>query len=105
MSARALAPALLTSLLALAPLRARADSDVLVPEVPAVMQAPFRLVLNHADRGEIIVTLKDGDVLVRHEDLEAAGMAPIEGKDELIGGQRYLSLRSVSPPLRYTIDE
>jgi outer membrane usher protein len=102
MKTRALFAALI---FALAPALARADADVLEPEVAPVMQAPFRLVLNHSDRGEIIVVLKGGDVFVKREDLLAAGLAPLGGSDEQLLGERLLSLRSVSPPLHYEIDE
>src|SRR4051812_33264094 len=102
MKAHALVAALMV---AYAPTLARADADVLQPEVPATLQAPFRLVLNHADRGEIIIVLKDGDVFVKREDLLAAGLLPLAGTDVDIYGQRLLSMRSVSPPLHYEIDE
>ena len=106
MCARALLLAVMFCLVALAPPpRVQAQPDVLEPELQAQLQAPFHLVLNQVDHGEIVAIVQDGDILVRRQDLLAAGLAPLEGRDVTIRDQRYLSLRSVAPPLHYVIDE
>ncbi len=85
--------------------RPRVAEIALEPELPFAMEAPFTLWVNGVDKGEIIVVLKDDDVLVRHQDLQAAGIKKLSGRDEQLFGSRLLSLKSVSPPLTYELDE
>ncbi len=75
------------------------------PELPSAFEAPFSLTVNDVPKGEIFVVLAAGDVFVRRDDLLAAGVAALDGRDEAVLGQRLLSLKSVAPPLRYTLDE
>jgi outer membrane usher protein len=86
-------------------MRARADATALESEVPSELHAPFTLVVNHVTKGEMILVLKDGDVLVQRRDLAATGLVVPAGRDVKIDGQPMLSLKSVSPPLRYELDE
>jgi outer membrane usher protein len=80
-------------------------AQALTPQLPMEMQAPFTLFLNHVEKGGIVVLLKDGDVFVRREDLIEVGLKPLGGDDVSAAGKMWLSLRSVSPPLQYTLDE
>jgi outer membrane usher protein len=85
--------------------RARADADVINPELPDEMQAPFTLIVNHAKHGEINVLLRGGKVFVRRADLIEAGVRVPEGTLVQAGGEAFLALDSVTPPLSYVLDE
>ncbi|MFI5309277.1 MAG: fimbria/pilus outer membrane usher protein, partial [Polyangiales bacterium] len=102
MRARGLLIATLASLCASS---VHADADELEPAAPTEVQAPFKLVVNYAEHGEIIVVLKDGEVLVKREDLAEAGLSVPQGREVEVAGQKLLSLASVSPPLRFELDE
>jgi len=45
------------------------------------------LSINLSDRGEILVILRDGDVLARISDLEQAGLDALAGQREVFGGE------------------
>jgi outer membrane usher protein len=94
-----------TVLVAIAPTPARADANSLEAEVPSELHAPFTLVVNHVRKGDIIIVLKDGDIFVQRSDLESVGIALPPGRVIAIAGQPMVSLKSVSPPLRYELDE
>ena len=88
----------------LAPLIVMPENS-LEPELPFAMEAPFSLIVNQVTKDDITVVLKGDDVFVRRQDLIAAGIAPLKGRNEELFGRTYLSLKSVSPPLRYELDE
>jgi len=73
--------------------------------MPGAMQAPFSVFVNEEPFGLLVLVLTEKDIFVAHEDLEACGIAPLKGVDEVHYGRNLLSLSSVSPPLRFTLDE
>jgi outer membrane usher protein len=80
-----------------------------LPPWPAAAQegqpAVLSLIVNHVERGDIIVLLKPGDVLVRVEDLEQAGLRGVGGPQETVGGATYVSVASLAPGLTFDLDE
>jgi outer membrane usher protein len=71
------------------------------PSQPAILD----LVLNHRHTGEVNVLLRDGDVLVSVEDLDAAGVVAFAGRTDQAFGKKAVSLRSLAPAVTYTVDE
>ncbi len=69
------------------------------------MQAPFSVFVNEEPFGLLVLVLTDKDIFVAHEDLEACGIAPLKGRDEVHYGRSLVSLSSVSPPLSFSLDE
>ena len=76
----------------------------------------FPLVVNDVPRGEVPIVLRDGDVLMRSADLEAASLtgamwerlrivSQLAGTFDTIGGSPVVSLRSLAPLIEYTVDE
>jgi outer membrane usher protein len=78
---------------------------VLEPEASEVLQAAFALVVNHVEHGLILAVLAGDDIWVNREDLALAGLSSLGGRDEMYDGAPWLSLKSVSPPLRFELDE
>jgi outer membrane usher protein len=83
----------------------KAAAEVFEPELPFAMQAPFDLFVNEVHKGQIIIALAEDDVLIRPQDLSAAGISPLEGRTQVMFEEHYLSLKSVSPPLSYVLDD
>ncbi len=81
--------------------------------VRAAAPAPAILsfTVNGAVRGDIYVYLdeetapKPRDVYVRSDDLRAASLGEVMGARRLFEGVEYVSLRSMSPPARFALDE
>ena len=82
----------------------RAD-DESPAAAPSGFEAPFQLVVNSVSKGDVNVVLVEDDVLIAVEDLTAAGVAVRGGKIVDHDGRPLISLRSLSPPLRYEVDE
>jgi outer membrane usher protein len=91
-----LIPVVLWSLLGLSPVRGMA--------APA-QRAIFGLTVNLMDKGEVLVVLREGDVLARISDLEQAGLQGMAGQREVFGGESYVSLTSLAPTITYELDE
>src|SRR5262249_26835956 len=68
-------------------------------------RAILRLTVNHVDRGDVIVILKAGDVLVRVDDLEQAGLRAFDGTRTLVKDALHVSLRSLAPAVTFDLDE
>lgn len=81
--------------------------------VRAAAPAPAILsfTVNGAVRGDIYVYLDEEtaatprDVYVRSDDLRAANLGEVMGARHLFEGVEYVSLRSMSPPARFSLDE
>lgn len=69
------------------------------------VKAILRLTVNDVDRGEVVALVRDRDVLVRIVDLERAGLRGLAGRREAVGGELYTSLASLSPTVRFELDE
>jgi outer membrane usher protein len=103
---RAGSAALITLLLAtLCATRAHADADIIEPEAPTVVRAPFTLIVNHAEKGEMTILIKDDEVFVRRADLVEAGITVPPAHEVEIDGEQVLSLKALCPPLSYELNE
>jgi outer membrane usher protein len=71
----------------------------------ADQRAIFELTVNELKKGEVMVLLRESDVLVRVRDLEAAGLKSFRGRRENIGGNEYLLLSSLAPQIIFKVDE
>ena len=68
-------------------------------------RALLSLSINSEDRGEVPVLLRDEEVYVRVEDLEAARLAVPLGRRIEVAGDRYVLLSSLAPEITGTFDE
>jgi outer membrane usher protein len=91
-----LIPVILWSLLALSPVRGWAAQ---------AQRAIFGLSVNLIEKGEILLILREGDVLARIADLEQAGLHGLTGTQEIFGGEPYVLLSSLVPTITYELDE
>jgi len=77
--------------------------------VPAVAQDQQRaildLVVNQVPKGEALVIIQPGDILVRRADLEQAGLHGFSGRQKVVDGESYVSLQSLVPAVSYKFDE
>jgi outer membrane usher protein len=79
---------------ALASAKAAADTQrALVP-----------LIVNETDKGTLLAFLSDDDVLLRVQDLEAAGLNGFAGRRELLDGDEFVSLASLRTDAKYVLD-
>lgn len=92
---------------ALTPAVAQGQPSAAPSTVTAAEPAPaiLSLSLNGAARGEVYVYLDGDDVLVRTDDLRAAGLGALLGRRRLLDGDEYVSLASMDPPVRARLDE
>jgi outer membrane usher protein len=80
--------------------------EQIMPEVPDVLLAPFTLTVNEVVKGETIIALANGEVFVQPAELEAAGLVRVPaGQQRDFQGLRFVSLKSISPPLSFELDE
>jgi hypothetical protein len=68
-------------------------------------RAILALSVNLIDKGDMLVMLREGDVLARVSDLEQAGLHGLAGHHEIVGGDPYVSLASLAPMITYELDE
>ncbi len=71
----------------------------------ADQRAILELAINEVKKGEVVVFLRDSDVLVRVKDLEAAGLKSLAGAREYIRGDDYVPLNSLAPQVSFKLDE
>ena len=71
----------------------------------ADQRALLELSINEVKKGEVVVFLRELDVLVRVKDLEAAGLKSFAGQRENISGDDYVLLHSLAPEVRFKLDE
>jgi outer membrane usher protein len=68
-------------------------------------RAFLRVQVNGVEHGDVLVLLRDGDVLCRPGDLQASGLRDLGGAREERNGEVWLSLRSLAPGVRFRVDE
>ena len=67
-------------------------------------RVPLKVVVNEEEKGEFFLLLEDdGDVQLPSEDLRSLGLVKLPADAAAVEG--YVSLNSLAPKLRYTIDE
>jgi outer membrane usher protein len=67
--------------------------------------AVLALRVNELPKGDVIALLRGRDVLLDVADLQAVGVIGFAGDRETIGGRLHVSLLSLSPDIRFTLDE
>ena len=77
------------------------------PQIAAAadQRALLELKLNGVTNGEVGVLLRGADVLIPLKDLQAAGLKDIEGRQETVLGETYVSLSSLAPQLLFKVDD
>ena len=75
------------------------------PALAGEQEAQLDLLVNGVRRDATRVLIRGDDLLVRVADLAGSGLAGFAGLREQIGGQEWVSLRSLAPELRYVLDE
>src|SRR4030095_1497880 len=71
----------------------------------ADQRAILELTINEIKKAEVVVFLREPDVLVRVKDLEAAGIKSFAGRRENIFGDDYVLLSSLAPQVNFKLDE
>jgi len=71
----------------------------------ADQRAILELRVNEVKKGEVAVVLRDGDVLVKLKDLQAAGLRAHAGQQESLQDEPYVLLSSLAPQVSFKIDE
>lgn len=66
---------------------------------------PLKVLLNGEDIGELFIVLApDGDILIKRDDLKKTTLKEGLGKDIIISGDAYVSLKTI-PDITYSINE
>jgi outer membrane usher protein len=63
------------------------------------------LVVNAAERGEVLTVVRSADVLAEVAALERAGLRNFHGRRESLDGRVFVSLASLSPGIRYELND
>ena len=68
-------------------------------------RALLSMTINQVDKGEVLVVLREADVLVGVRALEKLGVHAVTGKRESIAGETFVSLASLAPGITFELDE
>ena len=68
-------------------------------------RAVLELIVNRVPSGESLVVLRDHDALVPVETLQKAGLRDFDGRRETLGGQEFVSLKSLAPGVAFSFDD
>jgi outer membrane usher protein len=71
----------------------------------ADQRAILELSINEVEKGEVVVFLRESDVLVRVKDLETAGLKSFAGRRENISGDDYVLLNSLAPQVSFKLND
>jgi len=88
-------PALCALLVLLSASKATAQSQRAVLEV----------LVNQVSAGESLVVLRGSDALISVQALKDAGLQGFDGEREPIGAQEFVSLNSLAPGIKFSVDE
>jgi outer membrane usher protein len=61
--------------------------------------------LNEVHHGDVVVVIRDRDLLIHVDALHAAGVVDVHGRVEKISGKRFVSLSSITPKLDFSFNE
>jgi outer membrane usher protein len=64
----------------------------------------LQLRVNQVDHGEILVLVRETEVLIPEDDLRKAGLRSIGGRRQTEKGQEYVVLSSLAPKVEYSLD-
>jgi len=67
-------------------------------------RAVLPVTVNGVEKGDLVALLNEGDVLLRVADLQAAGVRGFAGRRETVEGQVLVSLASLAPEVKFTLD-
>lgn len=84
-----------------------AQSQASLPRTPPSQEQRAYLTfnVNGVDNGEVLAIIRNGDVLIPIADLRRAGIHGINTASQVIDGQPFVSLRSLSPGISYSLDD
>jgi outer membrane usher protein len=68
-------------------------------------RAVLELIINRVPSGEALVVLRGNDTLVTVEALQKAGLRAFTGRRDTVGGEEFVSLRSLAPDVTFSVDE
>lgn len=68
-------------------------------------RAILTAIVNDVDKGEVIVVVRNGDVLVDSGALKELGLHNLSGQPVSTGGGTFVSLASLAPAVTYEVDE
>ena len=68
-------------------------------------RAILQLVINQVDREEVLVVIREKDILARVSDLEKGNLRGFSGKRESVSGEVYVALSSLAPAVTFEMDE
>lgn len=68
-------------------------------------RAILQLIINQVEKGEVLVLIREKDIMARVSDLERAGLRGFSGKRETARGEIYVSLSSLAPDVAFEMDE
>jgi outer membrane usher protein len=66
-------------------------------------RAVLPVTVNGVEKGDLVALLGEGDVLLRVEDLQAAGVHGFAGRRETVEGQVFVSLASLAPEVKFAL--
>jgi outer membrane usher protein len=105
LASRAQAPAEVVAVKPSAPrTEQRPEAIATEPQDSADQRAIFAVKVNTAAKGDLDLILRGEDVLVRVRHLRELGMVSVNGRQEIVRGESYVSLRSLAPIVSYVID-
>lgn len=67
-------------------------------------RAFLQLRVNQVDKGEILVLVRESEVLIPEDDLKKAGLQSVGGRRQTEKGQEYVVLSSLAPKVEYSLD-
>ncbi len=80
-------------------------SDPSLARAAQEQRAILQLIVNLIEKGDVLVIVRQGDILARVSDLERAGLQGFPGKRETLRGEDYVSLSSLAPMVTFEMDE
>jgi len=70
----------------------------------ADQKAIVSLSVDHVAKGDVVALLRPHDILLKLKDLDTAGLRNVSGRREKIGGEWFVSLKSLAPAITYSFD-
>ena len=69
------------------------------------LRALLGLEIDRVKKQAVSVIIRGDDILIREADLNAAGFSQSAGRSELHKGEKYISLKSIAPRLKFILEE
>lgn len=68
-------------------------------------RAFLSLVVNGVEQGDVLVLIRDLDIWIGVAAVREAGLQQVGGRHETIGGEEFVSLRSLAPDVQFVFEE